>query len=266
MEHVGRRDDGLERVQRVGHLLARDDLDLVVEPWVAQGHGSQKAVELTLRQRIGAMVFEGIQRGNQEERLRQRIRRALHADLRLPHRFQKCGLGARRRPVQFISQDDVGEHGTSHKPQRAASAVIHHAAGDVGRQQVGRGLDPLEGPPDGSRHRAGQHCLAHSGHILQEQMTAGEQHRDGPFELRALAHNHALQVSGQGVDPARNQGYGRGRAVFRDTHGEMARATNSSIWPMNRCRENCTACRRIAAASNVIASAACTPALSASGV
>ncbi len=54
----------------------------------------------------------------------------------------------------------------------------HGNAGQLAGDEVGRGLDPAEAGTDASGQRLGQHGLADSGHVLDEQVTTGQQ---GPY-------------------------------------------------------------------------------------
>src|SRR5260370_42675347 len=55
------------------------------ERGIAHADAHQEAIELRFRERIGAVVLDGISRGDDEERLRQRERLAVHGDLRFGH-------------------------------------------------------------------------------------------------------------------------------------------------------------------------------------
>ena len=54
-------------------------------------------------------------------------------------------------------------------------AVVHGDAGHVGRQQVGRELDPVPFDVDGAGQRLGQTGLADAGHVLDQQVALGDQ-------------------------------------------------------------------------------------------
>jgi hypothetical protein len=63
---------------------------------------------------------------------------------------------------------------------------------DVGRQEVGRELDPPEVEPDCHRQRVGQGGLAHAGHILEEYVTVGQERGQGQTDDLALAVEHGF--------------------------------------------------------------------------
>ena len=70
----------------------------------------QKTIELRLGERVSAVVLDRILRGDDQERLRQRMSFSIHGDLRFVHGFKKRGLCARRGAVDFVGEDHVGEN------------------------------------------------------------------------------------------------------------------------------------------------------------
>ena len=65
--------------------------------------------------------------------------------------------------------------GPSRNENVPAALVEHHHAGDVARQQVGGELDPLPRAGDRSGDRLGEAGLAGPRHVVEEQVTLGEQ-------------------------------------------------------------------------------------------
>ena len=116
---------------------------------VADEHLEHEAVLLRLRQRVGALLLDRVLRGEHEERIDERVPHAAHAHLPLLHRLEERGLRLRRRAVDLVGEDDVGEQRPLEEPQlpRARGPVLleHVGADDVGRHQVGRELDAAEG-------------------------------------------------------------------------------------------------------------------------
>jgi len=60
------------------------------------------------------------------------------------HRFQQGGLGLGRRAVDLVGQHHVREDRSLLELELAGLLVVDVGAGDVGRQQIGRELNPLE--------------------------------------------------------------------------------------------------------------------------
>src|SRR4029453_6783742 len=69
-----------------------ENLPLLRAPWVADAEAQQEAVELGLRQRIGALVLDRVLRREDEERRRERVRHAFDRHLPLLHPLEHAGL------------------------------------------------------------------------------------------------------------------------------------------------------------------------------
>ena len=141
-EHVLAGEERLDRFAgRGGRLL--DDRHLVVLGQVIDDHVEHEAVELRLGQRIGAFHLDRVLRGQDEERLFQRIAAPAGRDLVLLHRLQQRGLRLGRRAVDLVGEDHVGEDRPLHEGELPAVGGLLEdlRAGDVRRHQVGRELD-----------------------------------------------------------------------------------------------------------------------------
>jgi hypothetical protein len=125
LHHVG------DVVEGVPVDLGAEDLLLGLAVGVADRHAHEEAVELRLRQRIGAVVVGGVLRGDHEERLGQDVRIPVDGDDRLGHALQKAGLRARGRAVDLVRQDDVAENGAGHEIDLGSLLVVDAHAGDV---------------------------------------------------------------------------------------------------------------------------------------
>jgi len=91
-------------------------------------------------------------------------------DVALLHDFEQRRLRLRRRAVDLVGQHDVVEDRTGVELERAPVLVVHRHAGRVGRQQVGRELDPRVRPLDRVGQRPRQHRLAGAGQVLEQQV------------------------------------------------------------------------------------------------
>ena len=94
----------------------------------------------------------------------------------LLHGFEQGGLGLGRRAVDFVGQDHVGEDRPRQERELAAAGVAglleDLGAGDVGRHQVGRELDALEGQVQDLGHGADQQRLGQAGHADEQAVAA----------------------------------------------------------------------------------------------
>ena len=144
------------------------------------------------------MVFDGILCGHHEERLRERLGFAVHADLRFVHGFEKRRLRARRRAIDFVGEHDVGENGSGTKLKFAILRVIDADAENVARKQVRSELNALEAAVKRFGERLRQRSLADAGNIFDKQMAAREQRDerelDGFFFAENGACDGALQL------------------------------------------------------------------------
>ena len=72
--------------------------------------------------------------------------------------------------------------------------IEDRSAGDVGRQQVGRALNPLERAAHAAGERPGQHRLGDAGHVLQQDVPFAEPSDERQNELLPLADDRLLDV------------------------------------------------------------------------
>jgi len=122
--------------------------------------------------------------GNDEERLRQHAGFAFDGDLAFFHDFEQGALRFRRRTVDFIGQQYIGEHRPRMKLEDRIVTVIDRYAEDVGRQQVAGELYTAELEAEHLCQGVGEGGLAHARQVLDQQMSAceyaGERHTDLP--------------------------------------------------------------------------------------
>ena len=99
------------------------DLELLVLGQVVDDDVEHEAVELGLGQRIGAFQLDRVLRGEDEERLFERVGAALDGDAVLLHRLEQRGLGLGRRAVDLVGEQDVGEDRAGREDHLAAAGV-----------------------------------------------------------------------------------------------------------------------------------------------
>ena len=138
----------------------------------------EEAVLLGFRQRIGSLLLDRVLRRQDEEGVRQRIALAADGHLALLHGFEQGGLRFRRRPVDLICEDDIGEDRPLEEAEfslSAASALVDDLrAGDVGGHEVRGELDPVEIQPQAVSQRPDQEGLGEAGNALDDAVPAGE--------------------------------------------------------------------------------------------
>ena len=89
-------------------------------------------------------MLDRVLRREHGEELRERVRLAADRHLALLHRLEKRALHLRRRAVDLVGEQQVGEDRTEARLEGLVRRVVDHRAVEVRRQQVRRELDPLE--------------------------------------------------------------------------------------------------------------------------
>ena len=117
---------------------------------------------------------------------------AADGDLPLLHRLQQRRLHLRRRAVDLVGQQDVGEDRTPLHRELAGALVVDHRADEVGRQQVGSELHPAAIGLDGGGDGLYREGLGEARQPLEQDMTIGEQSKQQPLEQDVLPHDHPL--------------------------------------------------------------------------
>jgi hypothetical protein len=97
---------------------------------------------------------------------------AVHRHGLLTHRLEQRGLRLRRGPVDLVDQEDVGEHRSRAERERHRLGVDDRRAGDVAREHVWRALDARGVCPHRPAKGDGQHRLADTRHVLEEDVAS----------------------------------------------------------------------------------------------
>jgi hypothetical protein len=158
--------------------VVEQHLALLVRGRIAERHTNHEAVELRLGQRIGALVFDRVLRGDDDERPRQLVRVPVDRHVPLLHALEQAGLGLRRGPVHLVDEHHVGEHGAGPKLEAVLALVVDIRAHDVGRQKVGGALDARVLGVDRAGECTSQCGLADAGVVLDQDMALGEERHE----------------------------------------------------------------------------------------
>ena len=142
---------------------------------IADAQAHEEAVELRLGQRVGAVVLDGILRGDHHEGPRQGMRVAVDGDLAFVHGFEQGGLGLGRGAVDLVGQQEVAEDGPGLEFEGFGVGVVDGDAEDIAGQHVAGELQAMEAAGDGAGERLGEGGLADAGHVLDEEMSARQQ-------------------------------------------------------------------------------------------
>ena len=107
-----------------------------------------ETVDLSLRQRISALLLDGILRGQNQERRIQLEGLVADGYLLFLHRLQQRALHLGWRPVHLVGQDEVGEYRPFLDAEIAGAGIVYPRAYQICRQQVGGELDAGEPGPE----------------------------------------------------------------------------------------------------------------------
>ena len=120
----------MRKVPEARHVI--DNAALVFGVGIADGEVEQEPVQLRFGQWIGRFVFEGILRRQNEEGAGERKTLFADRDLVLLHRLQQRALCLAGRAIDFVRQNDVGEHWAPARDEPAGARLVNQCAGDVG--------------------------------------------------------------------------------------------------------------------------------------
>ncbi len=171
-----------------------EHLPLVVRRRVAEARPQHEAVELRLRERIGALVLDRVLGREDEERRLEAARRPVERDLSFLHRLQERRLGLRRGAVDLVREEQVREDGAGAKLELELSLVPDRRARHVARQQVGRELDAGEAQARDRGERPGGERLREARDVLEQDVPVGEQAGEDECQPVPLADDRALDL------------------------------------------------------------------------
>ncbi len=138
----------------------------------------------------------------------------------LLHRLEQRRLGLRRRAVDLVGEEDLREDRPLHEAQRAVTVLLVEdlRAGDVGRHQIRRELNPLEREIEDLRDRLDEQRLGETGHAGDQAVPAGEERHQHFVDHRVLADDDLADL-GEDPLPAGSHPLGdRGDVRLRRVH------------------------------------------------
>ena len=176
-----------DRILLGGERVIDDDLE-------------QEAVELGLGEMVGALRFDGVLRGEHEERRLDSVGRAIDGDMPLLHDFEEGRVGLGRRPVDLVGKKNVREHRPRPEAELLRSRIEHRLAGDVRRHEIGSELDPPEGASQRLAEDPHQQRLAEPGNAFDEDMPAGKQGHERLADERLLTDIDLCRLGQETID------------------------------------------------------------------
>src|ERR1035441_2355858 len=138
------------------------------------------------------------------------MRPAVDGHLIFVHGFEQGGLGLGGGAVDLVGQQEVAEDGSGFEFESFGVGVVDGDAEDVGGQHVAGELQSMEAAGYGAGERLGESGLADAGHVLDEEMAAGEEANE------RKAHHFGLAVNRRAD----------GRLQFRELTEDIGREPN----------------------------------------
>ena len=139
-------------------------------------------------------MIDRILRADDQKRRRERVRLAVDRHAAFGHRFQQRRLRARRGAIDFIGQHDLRENRPRPKFELGRFLIEDRNAGHIGRQQIGRALNSLEGAADAGRQRAGEHRFRDARHVFQQNVPFGKPGHERQNDLLPFADDRLLDI------------------------------------------------------------------------
>jgi hypothetical protein len=179
----------------VGEALVDEDPQLVLDARVPERRPQEEAIELRLGQRERPLVLDRVLGREDEERVWQLSRHAVHRHLSLGHRFEQRRLRLRRRPVDLVHEHDVGEDRAGSELEVPGLLVVDGEARDVRGLEVRGALDSLrlrslDAPRDGPRENG----LRRARDVLEQDVSVTRERGQDDLDLVALSVDDGLDV------------------------------------------------------------------------
>ncbi len=118
----------------------------------------------------------------------------------LLHDLQQRRLDLRGRAVDLVREQEVAEHRAELGVEAARVGAVDARADEIGRHEVRRELESLEGPAEHVGDGLDRERLGQAGDAFEQHVAAGEQRDEQPLEHPLLPHDHALDLEQRGLE------------------------------------------------------------------
>jgi hypothetical protein len=146
------------------------DGELVVGGRVPDRDAHQEAVALGLGQGVGALELDRVLGRDDHEGGGELVGGPVDGDGPLLHALEHRRLRLRTGTVDLVAEDEVGEDRSGPELELAGVGGVDGDTRHVARQQVRRELHAGDAAVDGARERLGEHRLADTRDVLDEQV------------------------------------------------------------------------------------------------
>ena len=164
-----------------------------------------ETIELRFRQLIRAFLFERILRGENKERIGERIGLFADGDLPLLHRFEQRALHFGRRAIDFVGQDQIRKDRAKLGREFAGARIVDERADEIGGQKIGGKLQSLEAGLNAGGQRFDGERFGQAGNAFEQEMTIGEQSEQEPIDQIFLTDDNVadlLRGAPESIGPA----------------------------------------------------------------
>ena len=163
-------DHGVGTVKGIIHMAVAENVDAALVVRVAHADADEEAVKLGIGEHRRAGRTDRVLRGEDDKRVRQSIRLAVHRDLVFLHRFQQRGLRLAGRSVDLIRQQQIRHDRAGLVDELVRLFVVDREADDIRRHGVRRKLHTARLQSKDFRKGHGCRGLADARHVLHEHM------------------------------------------------------------------------------------------------
>ena len=105
----------------------------------------------------------------------------------LAHRFKKRALNFRRRAVDFVGQNEIGENRAFSSGKIAGFLIEDHRADQIGRQKIGRELNALKVGLNHVGQSLDRQRFGQPGKTFEQNVAIAEQREQQALDQNSLA-------------------------------------------------------------------------------
>ncbi len=170
----------------------------------------QETVKLGFGKVVGPFRLDRVLGRHHEEGRFEDVPGAVDRDPGLLHDFEQRGVGLRGRPVDLVSQEQLGEDGAGSEAELSGVLLVDRCPGNVRGHQVGSELDPVEiAAKDPAKH-PDEERLAQSWNTFNQNVPLGKQGNEDPSDQLLLADVDLVDLLLDPRGPLGDGGRGRG--------------------------------------------------------
>ena len=192
-------DDWINLGSSVADILTEDEF-LFFFLGIVDHHLQHETVHLSLRQRIGTFLFDGVLCSHHEEGVRQLEGLVADGHLMFLHGFEQGALNLGGRTVDFIGQDEIGEDGATASHELFVFLAVDQGTDQVGRQQVGGKLNTAEVGINRLSHRLDGKGLGQARHAFEQDVSVGQKADQQTFGHLFLSYDDLVHLQVDQVD------------------------------------------------------------------